>query len=104
MIVTAAVGEPGQILRAADLCQRAVLVEQVLQRHRVGDLPALDQLADRGVDAAVHGVAEMLGLEEFRHSGIGRVVDQDRAQKRLLGLGVVGRGANQFRRRRRAAA
>ncbi len=42
-----------QVLRAADLGQRAVLIEQVLQRDRVGDLAALHQLADRLIDAAV---------------------------------------------------
>ena len=60
MTVTTACGQLRQILRAADLGQRAVLVEQVLQRDRVGDLAALDQLADRLVDAAVQRVGEML--------------------------------------------
>ncbi len=85
-----------QILRAADLGQRTVLVEQILQRHRVGDLPALDQFADRRIDTGVHSVAEMLRLQEFRHPGIGRVVDQQGAQQRLLGLAVIGRGADQL--------
>ena len=76
MIVTAAGGEPGEVLRAADLGQRAVLVEQVLQRDRVGDLAAVDQLADRRVDAAVHGVGEMLGPQEVGDPAVRGVVDR----------------------------
>ncbi len=54
------ISEPRQILRAADLGQAAVLVEIILEGDRVGDLAALDQLVDCGIDALVRGVAEML--------------------------------------------
>ncbi len=82
------VDEVREVLRAADVGQRPVLIEQVFQRDRVGDQAALDQLADRGVDTAVHRVAEMLLQQELGNPVIGRVVDQHRAQQRLLGLGI----------------
>ena len=65
MIVTARWAKPREVLRAADLGQGAVLVEQVLQGDRIGDLAALDQLADRLIDPPVHGVAEMLRQQEL---------------------------------------
>jgi hypothetical protein len=84
-------GEPRQILRAADLGKGAVLVEQILQRDRVGDLAAFDEPADRGIDAAVDGVAEMLRHQELGDPRMRRVVDEDRPEQRLLGLDVGGR-------------
>ena len=89
-------GQARQVLRSADLGQRSVLIEKILQGHRVGDLPALDQLADRGEDPAVHRIAEMLGLKELGDPEIGRVVDQDGPEERLLGVGVAGWEANGF--------
>src|SRR3546814_7431309 len=58
--------ELGQILRAADVGQRALLLEEVLELDGVGDLAALDQLAAGLEDACVHGVGEMLGTQEVR--------------------------------------
>jgi hypothetical protein len=74
--------------------QRAVLIEQVFQRGSVGDLAAFQELGDRGVDPAVHRVGKMLRREELADPAIGRIVDQDRAEERLLGLGVGGRLRN----------
>src|SRR5215469_216113 len=89
-------GEASQILRAADISQCAILIEQILERYGIGNLAALDQLADSDEDPAVHRVAEVLGLEEFGNAKIGRVVYQQCAQQRLLGLGIVGCGTNEF--------
>ena len=72
-------GEPRQVLRPTDLSQRAVLVEQVLQGDRVGDLAAFDQLADRGENAGMHRVGEMLRQQKLRDPPVRRIVDQDRA-------------------------
>ena len=83
-------------MRPADLGQRPVLIEQVLEGDRVGDLAAAQQLADGGEDAAVHGVAEMLRLEEFGDPVIGRVVDQYGAEQGLFGFRVVGWGSEQL--------
>ncbi len=80
--------EPREVLRPADLGERAVLVEQVFQRDRAGHLAAVDQLADRVVDAAVHRIGEVLGREEIGDAAVGRVVDEDRAEQCLLRLGV----------------
>ncbi len=65
MIVAAAAASRAKILRPADLGQRAVLIEQILQRHRIGDLAASQQLADRREDAAMHSIAEMLRLKKL---------------------------------------
>ena len=72
-------GQARQVLSAADLGERAVLVEEAFQRHRIGDLPALDQLADSREDPAVHGIAEMLGREELGDAAVGGIVDEDGA-------------------------
>jgi len=75
-----------EILRAADFRQRAVLVEQILQRDRVGDLAALDQLADRFVDATVQRIGKMLGPQELVDPVEDEVVGQNRAEQCLLGV------------------
>ena len=41
-------------------------------------------------DAPVNFLREMLGLQKVRHAVEGVVVDEDRAQQRLLRLDVVG--------------
>src|SRR3546814_18281517 len=65
----------------------------MLQGERAGDLPRLDQLLGRGVDAAEHRLGEMLRPQEVRNPLIGPVVCQDRAEEGRLALGVVGRRA-----------
>ena len=86
-------GELDQVLGAADLGQPAVLVEHRLQSDRVGDLAALDQLADGGEDPAMDRVGEVVGAEEVADPLIGGIVDQEGAEKALLGLVVVRGGA-----------
>ena len=85
--------EPRQIFRAAGLDQRRVLVEQIAQGEEVGDLAALDQRAGRLVDAAMHGIGEMLRPQELVDPVEDAVVGEDRAEQRLLGLVVVRRRA-----------
>src|SRR6266446_10876468 len=51
------VNKLSEILRSADFCQRFVLIKQVFERHRVGDLTTLDQLSDCSEDPTVHGIA-----------------------------------------------
>ena len=89
-------GEPGEILRAANFGKRTVLIEQVLQGDGVGDLPPLDQFADRRINPGVDGVPKMLGQQEFRNPRIRCVADQQRAQQGLFGVVVEGRDADQF--------
>jgi hypothetical protein len=79
-----------EVLRAADLGQFLAALEDVLQGHRVGDLATVDQRAAGLEDAAVHRLGEMLGPQEVGDPLEGRVVGQDGAQKRLLGLVVDG--------------
>ncbi len=82
-------GQSDEVLRAADLAEGGVLVELTFEGHRVGDLAALDQRADGREDAAVERIEEVLGPQELVDAVEDLVVDQDRAQKRLLGLVVV---------------
>src|SRR5256885_8059771 len=86
-----ALGEPREILGAADLLESAGLVKQVLQRDRVGNLATLDEPRDRGVDAAVHRVAEMLRQQELGDAPMRRVVDENGPQQSLLSFDVGGR-------------
>ena len=62
-----------------------------LERHRIGDPAALDQLAAGCVQLAMRGVVEVLGLEDARDVVVGAIVQQDRAEHALFRLDVVGR-------------
>ena len=86
-------GELRQIARPADVGQRAVLLEERLQRDGTRDLAALDQLFRRLVDALMDWFEEIIRAQEFRDPVISRVIDQQRAQKRLFGFEVLGRRA-----------
>src|SRR6516164_10323372 len=50
-----------QITRTPDLRQRGILIEDWLQRDRIGDIAALDELSDCLENVAVHRIGEMLG-------------------------------------------
>ena len=84
-------GEPGDILSAAGLLQRLVVLEECLERHRGRDFPAPDHVQHGGIDAAVHRQEEVFRLEEGGDQMDGFVVDQQRPEKRLLGLKVARR-------------
>ena len=60
-------------------------------RHRIGDLAHADQFAGDLEDLAVQRLVEMRRLQEIRDAVEGVVVDQDRAEQRLLGLDIVRR-------------
>ena len=83
------VREPAEIAGAVQLPQRRVLLEQQLQRHRVGQLAPCYLLYAAIVDPGVDGLEEVLRLKELADAVVGVVVDQDRAEQRLLGLDVV---------------
>ena len=82
-------GEPGQILCAAGVLQRIVVLEVGLERHRVRDLPAPEQVQHGGVNAAVHRQEEVFRLQEDGDQMDGFVVDEKRPEKRPLGFRVV---------------
>ena len=64
----------------------------------VATLPALMSVVATSIDAPVQVLEEMLGLEEVGDAVVGVVVDEDRAEQRLLGVDVV-RGDAVVRRR-----
>ena len=84
-------GEPGKMLCAAGLLQRLVVLEAGPERHRGRDFPAPDHVQNGGVDPAVHRQEEVFRLEEGGDQMDGFVVDQQRPEKRLLGLKVARR-------------
>src|SRR3546814_8341650 len=55
-------GEPHQVGRPPDLLQRPVLVEDALQRHRGGDLAAVDQPAAGLEDRSEEHTSELQSL------------------------------------------
>ena len=59
----------------------------------VACLPEAISLDGRLVDLLVQRIVEVVRLEEARHAVVRLVVDEDGAEQRLLGLDVVGRGA-----------
>ena len=81
--------EPGEILPAAGLGQRLVVLEVGLERHRVRDLSTLDHVQHGVIDSAVHGQEEVLRLQKGGDQMDGLVVDEKGAQKRLLGFKIA---------------
>ena len=65
------------------------LADEGLQRDRRRDLAGPDQARHQLEDALVDRLEEMLGKQEVGDAVERVVVDQDRAQQRLLGLDVV---------------
>jgi hypothetical protein len=82
-----------EVFRAAELLQPADIGGEVLQRRGVGGEPLGDARGRHLEDLAMDGVEEMVGFDQ-RFDPVEHVVGgQDRAQKLLLGLDVVGQGA-----------
>ena len=84
-------GQAGEIAIAAQVDQVGIVAEITLQRDRVGDLVLGGERQAGLVDAAVQRFGEMLGAEEFGYPLDRPVVEQDRAQERLLRLEIVRR-------------
>ena len=84
-------GEAGEIVRDRHVADLLVGRQEGLDRHRIGHLAHADELGRNLEDLAVQRLVEMAGLQEIRDPVEGVVVDQDRAEQRLLGLDVVGR-------------
>ena len=83
------VGEARQIFGDADLADQLVFLQEALDGARVGDLAEADELRRLLVDLPVQRIEEVAGLEEIRDAVERLVVDQDRAEQRLLDLDVV---------------
>ena len=66
--------------------------EEGLERDRRRDLAGADQIARKLIDLLVDRLEEMLRLEEIGDPVERLVVDQDRAQQRLLRLDIVRSG------------
>ena len=96
--------EAGEILRAVQIAQRLVVLERDLQGDVIGEPAAFDQAGHGREDPAVHRLVEMLGPQVLADPVIGFVVDQDRAEQRLLGLDIVRLGAKAGRAARIAAS
>ena len=87
-------GEPAEVLRHRQAgVDRLGVLEEGPERDRRRLLARGDQLGGRLVDLLVQRIVEVLRLQEARHAVVRLVVDEDGAEQRLLGLDVVGRGA-----------
>ena len=103
MVVALAASRPrycGTVRRGVD---RLGVLEERLERDRRRLLARGDQLGGRLVDLLVQRIVEVVRLEEARDAVVRLVVDEDGAEQRLLGLEVVGRGAEGQRLGRGAA-
>ena len=78
---------------AADLRERAALVEAVADRDLVDGLRLLVEVEHRREDLAVPAAIEVVGLEHLGGLGDRRLREQHRAEHRLLGVEVLGRQA-----------
>ncbi len=86
-------GEIGQVLDPAHIGEGAVLLEEIPECDRVGDLSPFNQLGDRAENLAVDRIGEVVRPQEIRHPVIGVVVGQDGTQQRFFRLEIVGRRA-----------
>ena len=82
--------EPRQILGHGDAAE-VVLAEERLQGDRRRELAGANHRARDLEDAAVDLLDEMLASEEIRDAVERVVVDEDRAEQRLLGLEIMRR-------------
>ncbi len=89
-MVTAEPAESRQIARAADVHQRLVALEIGFQRHRRCKLAAVYELRGGLVNPGVYRFEEMVWQEEILNLAERVIVDQNRAQKGLFGLDIVG--------------
>ena len=85
-------GKAREILRNGDAAE-IVIAKVRLQRDRRGELAGADQRSRDLIDAAMNFLDEMLDLQKIRDAVIGVVVDEDRAEQRLLGFDIRGRNA-----------
>ena len=85
-------GEARQILRHGDAAD-IVIAEKSLEGDRRGELAGPDQRAGDLENAAMDFLDEMFAAQEIGNAVEGVIVDQDRAEQRLLGLDIVRRRA-----------
>ena len=83
--------EPREILRHRQLADLLVGRQEGLDGDRIGGLAHPDDVAGDLEDLAVQRLEQMDGLQEVRDAVEGVVVDEDRAEQRLLGLDVARR-------------
>ena len=86
-----ALGQLGQIRRAADVLQLVAPAQRVGERDQIDRLVALAELDDRAHDLAVRLAVEVLRDDQLDGTVEGVVVEQDAAQHRLLRLDAVRR-------------
>ena len=79
-----------EVAGAAHLLQHAGMFELTLEGDHIGQGVVLHPAADRREDAGMDGVGEMFGGEEFRDAFKSLVVGQQRAEKRLFCLQILG--------------
>ena len=82
-------GEADEVGGAAELLEAGVLLEEGLDGDRGGQRVAADALGGDLEDAGVHRVEEVRRLHDAGDPVVDVVVDEERAEQRLLGLDVV---------------
>ena len=85
-------GDRVQVGGTADALELAAPLELVGDGHHVGRLAATVEVDDRVVDRLVAGPVEVGAPDHLGHVGDGVLGDHHRAQHRLLGRHVLGRG------------
>ena len=86
-------GELGDVSRAADRFELAARAQRVGHRDGVDRLVAVRQLGHHAKDLAMRLAIEVVGVEDFEGLVDGLVLEQDRAEHRLLGLQILRRNA-----------
>ena len=85
-------GQTHQIGGAAEFLEACVILEEGLHRHGRGKRIFLDAGGGAFEDAGVNGVKEMFRPHQRGDAVIDIVIGQDRAQKLLFSLDIMGQG------------
>src|SRR5262249_556605 len=81
--------DPGQVSAATDPLQHTELFQLRRERHVVDGLSFAEQVEGGAIDLRVVLAVEILGVEEVQHPRHRRLVQQDGAEDRGLGLEVL---------------
>ncbi len=89
-----------EVAQTAQVLERRIAPEPFHQADGLGQLALANGLLHGAEQALVERLVEVATLQPIAQPLIGRVVEQDRAQERLFGFEIVGRGRNGLARRR----
>lgn len=86
--------QPCEIGRAAQFSHAGIPIEIGFQRHRGGETVLFDAPGSGFINSRMQRVIEVFGFKNPRNPFINLIIYQQRPEKRLLCLDIMGRGLN----------